>query len=405
MSDSGLQSSVDPVAPVVDTPAQSGGVDQVTEVTETSWLGRVQQSIVGVLVGLILLVIAVVLLFWNESNELATMRALAYGSSIVVEATADRVDPALDGKLVHLSGNLAAPAPASDPVFGAVAEDAIRLQRHVEMYQWKETSTSSTQKNAGGSSTTQTTYTYSKVWSENPIESSRFHSTGGHGNPPMPMRSTITNAGNARLGPRLLMPGVLDVLSGFTPATPSPSAILPAGWQATADGRLYSGQNPAQPTIGDLRVSFEIIPSGVAGVIAGQQGDHLAPLTAPNGRPIAIAMLGVADAPAMFAAARSHARILAWIFRGVGFVFTLVGLMLLARPLAVLVSVLPFLEGVVDAAAFVVMFGFAVLVTLVTIAIAHVVLQPVLSVALLGVGLAIAYAATRLRGRRAPAAP
>jgi len=101
----------------------------------------------------------------------------------------------------------------------------------------------------------------------------------------------------------------------------------------------------------------------------------------------------------MFKAEQSSARTLAWILRGVGFVLCLIGLMLLVRPIAVLFSVVPFLEGIVDAAAFIVMFGVAVLVTLATIAITRIVLQPVLSVGLLVLGFAILFGTIRLRGR------
>ena len=61
------------------------------------------------------------------------------------------------------------------------------------MYQWKETVSSSSQKNLGGSKTTEKTYSYSKEWSSSSVDSSNFHPRGqteyGDGNPEMPFGS------------------------------------------------------------------------------------------------------------------------------------------------------------------------------------------------------------------------
>jgi hypothetical protein len=102
----------------------------------------------------------------------------------------------------------------------------------------------------------------------------------------------------------------------------------------------------------------------------------------------------------MLSAERSQVRILAWILRLAGFGLSLAGLMLMMRPLAVLVSILPVLETVVDVAATVVMAGVAALLTLGTIAIARIVLQPLLSLGLLAAGLVIVAGCVRLRRPR-----
>jgi hypothetical protein len=402
MSDSDSQGPFDAEPGAGDFPG-TGAPDRVTEVTSKSWFGRIRDSFVGALIGLLLVVGAVVLLTWNERNEVFTLRALSFGAGNVVEAVAGLVDPTQNGKLVHLTGPLAASPPAHDPVFGAVAPDAVRLRRHVEMFQWKETSSSTTQKSVGGASTTTTTYEYQKVWSETPIDSNHFHAPNGHANPAMSVRSTVTDDPDARLGTRQMAPAVQARLTDFMPVTPAEGVALPPGWRLV-DGTVYHGYDPAQPAIGDLRVQFAAIPAGgTVSVVAGQQGERLEPFAAPNGRTIALARTGIADAPAMFGAERSATRHLAWILRGVGFVLCLAGLVLMVRPLAVLVSVLPFLESVVDVAAFIVMLGAAAFVTLVTIAIARIVVQPLLSAGLIVAGIVIVVGAARLRGR--PARP
>ncbi len=390
------------------TPDGSGGADiaapdQVTTVTSTSWLGRLRDSVIGSLIGIALVIAAVMLLYWNEGNEVTTLRTLDMAARLVVEAPPARIDPALEGRLVHLTGALLAAAPARDPVFGVVSADAVRLERHVEMFQWDEHSSSSTEKSLGGGSTTTTTYDYQRKWSDQAIDSGTFHARAGHVNPQLPIAGLISDAADVRLGAYRLDASVLDELAPSAPVSLPEGAALPPGWKRGEAGP-YRGRDPLAPVIGDVRVTFIAVPPGTASVIAGQQGDRLAIFMAPNGQTVALAKPGVAGADAMFSAERSQARLLAWALRLGGFALCLVGLVLLVRPLAVLVSVIPVLETVVDVTATLVMSGFAALITLATIAVARIVFQPLLSLGLLVAGLAIVWGCIRLR-RRPPALP
>ena len=71
------------------------------------------------------------------------------------------------------------------------------------MYQWKETKTERTQDNVGDSATTITTYDYSREWSADAVDSSKFKHPDGHQNPAMPFRSKRFAASDAKLGWRL----------------------------------------------------------------------------------------------------------------------------------------------------------------------------------------------------------
>src|SRR5690242_11372948 len=88
--------------------------------------------------GLLLVVAAVVLLFWAEGRAVATARALEEGAGIVLSADSSKLDPANEGKLVHISGDAVAQGVPADTRFGITAEGAVRLVREVEMLQWKE---------------------------------------------------------------------------------------------------------------------------------------------------------------------------------------------------------------------------------------------------------------------------
>src|ERR1700730_9920105 len=156
--------------------------DSFTETTHQSWLSRLGQSVMGVLIGIGLIIGSTILIFWNEGRAVQTARSLTEGEGLVIAADAANVDPANEGKLVHVSGELATKIPLADPEFGLTTA-AARLVRTVEVFQWKEESHTETKKNLGGSEDKVTTYTYTQVWSEPRIDSSRFHSPGGHDNP------------------------------------------------------------------------------------------------------------------------------------------------------------------------------------------------------------------------------
>jgi Transmembrane protein 43 len=142
--------------------------DSVTEVTTTGWLQRIVQSFVGAVVAVLLVIGSIVLLWWNEGRAVEAIRALDQGARQLVEANATAVDPANNNMLVHLSGAMTTPAPARDTAFGVGGDDLLRLRRNVEMFQWTEQKSTRSQKNLGGSETTETTYSYHKEWSDHP---------------------------------------------------------------------------------------------------------------------------------------------------------------------------------------------------------------------------------------------
>ena len=74
-------------------------------------------------------------------------------------------------KLVHLTGVTHNEHDLQDLEFSVMAQDSYRLRRKVEMYQWVETFHEGTYGGRGH-------YSYSKQWSETPIDSQEFHYLG-----------------------------------------------------------------------------------------------------------------------------------------------------------------------------------------------------------------------------------
>jgi hypothetical protein len=341
--------------------------DTFTETTTTGWGRRIGQSIAGVFIGILLVPVAIVLLYWNEGRAVEAISALNQGLRQVVEATPDAVLSANDGKLVHLIGQVSTTMPARDPAFAVSGDGLLRLRRKVEMYQWKEETNTTTQQSLGGSETTTTTYSYHRVWSENPIDSGAFHHPPGHVNPVMPMTSITFDTSAAMLGAYHVDRGVLEQISDLTPF--APAIAPPQDYKAQGD-TFYRSQDPANPAIGDLRVSFASVPSQVFSVVATQIGGTLTPYHAANGYEIALIKPGAQNASALFAEKKKEEGVITWVLRGVGFIVMLIAFALMAGPVATLFAVVPFFEGIVQAGTFLVALTLAIPVTLATIAIA-----------------------------------
>src|SRR4051794_22896985 len=120
-----------------------------TESTSHSWGSRLIESIKGVLVGVLLFVVSFPLLFWNEGRAVRTDKSLTEGMGKVVTTSSERVDSALEAKLVHTTGTADTTETLHDPDFG-VSVGAIKLAREAEMFQWEETKKSETRKKLGG---------------------------------------------------------------------------------------------------------------------------------------------------------------------------------------------------------------------------------------------------------------
>ncbi|MBQ3748305.1 MAG: hypothetical protein II863_12955, partial [Kiritimatiellae bacterium] len=154
----------------------------VTETTKVSWGSRLGSSVKGVLAGIVLFLLGFPVLFWNEGNSVKTAKALDEGEGACVPVESiEKVDPEMEGQLVHMTGLATTQDVLSDDQFG-VSTTAIALKRTTEMLQWVEHSKTEEKKNLGGSVIKTTTYTYTQEWLESAVDSSGFKEQG-HDNP------------------------------------------------------------------------------------------------------------------------------------------------------------------------------------------------------------------------------
>jgi Transmembrane protein 43 len=369
--------------------------DGVTVEQSSSWLQRIGQSFAGVLFGIALLIGACVLLFWNEGRAVKTARSLSEGAGLVHTVASDRAEPGNDGKLVHAIGPLAASGPAVDAEFGMRA-NGVRLVRRVEMFQWTEESESDSSKRLGGGETTRTTYKYSRAWVDHPVDSSRFHDRQGHGNPQMTWRTRNIAAPNIKLGAFAVPESLYGRFGAEQPLAMSDEQAQAfqkrSGKPAqVTDGVLYVGKDPAQPALGDYRITFAEVPRQTASIVARQAGPTFEPYRTQAGGNVALIAAGEVPAADMFKEAQDDNRMWTWLIRAGGALLVFIGFCLTMGPIGVLADVIPILGDVVRVGTGLTALLLTAVLAPVVIAVSWFWYRPIVAAVVLVVGGALAY--------------
>lgn len=376
---------------------EEGRRDEVSEVQRTGWLTRLGRSFVGVLFGLLMIVGSGVLLFWNEGRAIETAQSLTEGAAVVVEVEAAKLDPANDGRLIYVAGPISVASAISDVDFG-VLSNGLRLVRKVEMYQWTEEQHTETHKKLGGAEERVTTWRYTRKWTDQAVDSSKFHERSGHTNPAMPYQERNLLAPKPRIGAYVLPD---NMVSGFGTAQPLPfpddrAAALERRLRKpvrVVDGVLYLASDPGRPVVGDLRISFAEVPLQEASVVARQSPIGLGPYQTHAGGTVALIEPGRVPAADMFKSAQEENETLTWLIRGGGCVLMFFGFCLILGPLGVLGDLIPVIGDVVRAGAGLVGFLFTVVLAPLIIAVAWLWYRPIVAISLVVVGALCAWGA------------
>lgn len=367
------------------------------ETTSTSWFGRLKQALTGILVGLILVAASLILLFWNEGRAIKTYRALTEGAGSIISVDTAKVDPANEGKLIHIAGPFTPKGTPTDADLGVAAEGAVRLLRKVEMYQWTEKSRSETRTKLGGGEETVTTYEYSKDWSSEPVNSAKFKVPDGHANPAMPIKSNDFVVASGDLGAFSLTGDQIGGLGDRKPvalvdadAARIKDRVAPTRSGRLDQGRVFIGYNLDQPWIGDLRISYEAAALPELSAAGAQKGNGLVDYVTSNGQTIFLTQAGIVSAAQMFADAQTGNTVVTWVLRAVGLMMLLIGFTLILRIFGVAGDVIPVFGDIVRFGTGLIAFLLTALLGSLAIALGWFYYRPLWGVAIVAVGILIA---------------
>lgn len=279
-------------------------------------------TFVATLFGLSLLFISLIGLFLGESLFVHKAQVLEQKSQIVISTYTDYIDESNDGMLIHLSGKATTRTILKDSLFDLTVDNAIKLRRVVEKYQWKD----------GGYS-----------WSE--PENPYF----------VPFSGKTFIAQQITLGGFILSSSLVDKINHYQwlameeyrikQVQENFSAYFPDKKLHFYSGNYYIGKNPAHPLNGDLRIRFEIVPFEIISIVAKQLGSSWLTYITHIGGDIELLEYGAVSADKMFQHAKIESQIVIdrLIALIVVFLMMFLCVFLIVAVLAILSDIVPFL--------------------------------------------------------------
>ena len=287
-------------------------------------------KIVGALFGLFIFPASLIGLFLNEGR--VNFGTLAEASIPVASNTIDR---SLTGSLIAVQGSLFSDERLGDPQF--IAEgNHIQLERRVEMFAWHEETSTDSQDD-------ERVYTYSQYWTEEPPDSGAFEFPENM-NPPKRFPSRLFSVHQVHVGEYTLDARSVDFPEAepleLTDATLLENALKED--LAFLEGSyIFIGTGTFNdPKIGDLRISFFVVPHAATATAFGQaQEDRIVPHRVTgsqslyrvffNGRETAILQMHDEYTDAL------------WAGRFIGFAAMWCGIFLIINPLTIVMTVIP----------------------------------------------------------------
>ena len=354
---------------------------------------RVGNAFKGILGGFVFIIIGIILLWWNEGNNVKNLKTTAEMDKSYIDVKSDEVDPNNEGKLIATYGKLFNEQELTDNTFNVTVKTPI-MKRVVEVYQWVEESDT----NEDGD----TTYTYKKEWSSTLIDSNNFHQ-GGHTNPQQKIyENEVYTSTDVKVGAFSLSTDQINDLStngtftGFNTEKVSELNLTIFG------NYLTTSKDLSHPEIGDTRISFVYNNSTDISVLAVQSGKTFVNFVSKAGKTVNRIMDGVHSGKDMINVIKQENKMLKWALRFAGILLCVMGFATILKPISAVTSYVPLLGGLVGSAVGIVSFILGLCVGLIIIAIAWIRFRPLLGIGLLAIVIFLA-AFLIIRGKKTKA--
>lgn len=237
-------------------------MSEFTETTTTGWFSRISGSIKGIGFGFVMIIGAIVLLWWNEGRAVKTYRGLKEDESVTISIKPDKINPKNENKLVHLTGLLNTNDTLFDQVFN-IKSTGVKMKRNVEMFQWKEKAKTKTKKNVGGSETKTTTYSYKQDWYSYLINSGDFNDQSKQNPKSMPIKSRTLESNKVSIGAFELSSELINNINDYNKIDLSGAKVdsLYFPNHTVMTDYIFIGRGSiSNPQIGDIKVTYEEVP-------------------------------------------------------------------------------------------------------------------------------------------------
>lgn len=332
-------------------------LNSFSKVTRTGYGKRIGQSIGGVLIGFLLFMASFVLLYWNEGRQDMSLIAK---TATVIDSSIISTDQSLQENLVSVTGELTAEEQLADDYL--IAGDYIALQRTVEIYAWAEDAEEESTTQTGGSETTKTKYSYEKQWTAEPQNSTDFEYPNEHYNPTKSIDDASKMVNSAKVGVYSIdvdsidLPGYSDLslekeivllsdkIAGSDLYTDIQKQETPKYLQTSLEGDYvyFSLENPSNPEIGDIRISYQVVPANINVTVFGKlAGNSISAYVDEDDNELYRIIKGSHEQ----AVSTMHTEHVSstWFLRIIGFILMWIGLSMIFGPISAVLDFLPFM--------------------------------------------------------------
>ena len=340
---------------------------------------KIGDSFKGIIGGFVCILIGIVLLWWNEGNNVKNLKTTAELEKLYKDVKSDSIDSSNEGTLVAVSGKLFNDEELTDTDFNITIKTPI-MYRKVEVYQWveKEDTTDDV-----------TTYSYDKEWSETLIDSSDFHKSG-YDNPTTKLYESETyTSSDVKVGVFSLTSKQVSMLNTDSVYTDYDKDAMEDMKLNVLDNYITNSNDLKKPKIGDVRISIRYNTSTEVSVLAVQTGDTFAPFTSSAGKTINRVRDGIHTGKEMIEEVKTENKIIKWVLRLFGTLFVVIGFASILKPISTIASFVPILGSIVGAAVGLVSFALGLSLSLIVIAVAWIRFRPILGISLLAIALVL----------------
>lgn len=315
--------------------------DQFTESVTTGYGSRIMESIKGVVIGFILFVASFGLLYWNEGRvDLSTIAKTA----VAIPSAPVSTDAGMQGKLISTTGVVKSDETIGDGLY-LKPDTFIAVERKTEMYAWVEKSETKTTKNIGGSETKETTYTYTKEWTEDPKAATDFKYPEGHENPIKLVETSVKKVTAATIGDYGFDMTDVELPPYEQLALSEENVDLDSMVSLANQDYLFINQGETtstyqMPSLGDVRISYHVLKSGFNGTIFGTLNkERIDSYADQEGNTLYRIFTGTREQG--IATLHAEYTMTLWLLRAFGFFLMWAGLAALFGPVSVLLDILP----------------------------------------------------------------
>ena len=329
----------------------------------------------GLLIGILMIIIGSIVLIYNEKNNVANIKTVDELKKLVVNVSSSEVNPNNNGKLVATNGEfIVEDENVSDPTFNVSLKTAI-LKRTVEVYQWDEDKEEEDNR---------TKYTYTKKWSEDLIDSSKFNDNS-YTNPTSKIyESDKYTSKSVKVGSFSLSSKQIDSLDANKNVTLDgmEGIYLKSGYNIK-NNYITNSVDFEKPEIGDFRIKYSYNDYKDASVLAVQSGTSFTGFTSKAGKVINRVFEGKLSGNEMILKIEDENNTLKWILRVVGGLVIIFGYISLVSGLNRLLEYIPLIGKVASSMISLIAAIIGIIHSLVIIIIAWFRYRPVLSIILI----------------------